>query len=273
MKVRLYKKVLPVYNPVMQSFIKNYFVVGYKSNIEHHQCIDIVPPAGTVVIHFSIGKKKFAYNNLDNKNILAIQGQQTQHIQVIAQPGVEIIGVNFHPHGFYNLFGVPVLKLTNSVISAIDFWEGNSVESLQNKLEQINNIEEGICIIENFLWEHRKRKNKFHLYFDSVAEKIIENNGICEISSFLNSSISMRSFERYSSNTIGCSPKKIAQLYRHLYVLKKMLNNPDISLPYLVYYGQYYDISHLYKDFKKFTKLSYNEYLEKDTEFARIILS
>jgi AraC-like DNA-binding protein len=271
---KLFKKKYPVYNIALKSFIKDYFAVGYSTKVCKNSVPDLVPPIGSIAVHFSIGNHKFAYDKAKNLNKIAILGLQNQHIKVIPQPGIEIIGANFHPYGFYNLFGIPASKFTNSVVLAADIWDSAKVEHIQKKLSQVYNIEEGIYIIEKFFWKQRIRKNKYSLYFDSVAEKAIEMNGIYEDVLLLsNNSISRRSVERYFAQTIGCSPKRFANLQRHIFILQKMLGSPEVSLSQLVYCGQYYDFSHFHKDFKIHTGLTYKDYMVCDTQFARTLLS
>lgn len=269
---KLFKQEYPVYNNTLKSYIKNYFVVGYSNNASTNTTPDLVPPIGTIVIHFSIGNNQFAYDKLNNTNRIAILGLQTKHINVIPQAGVQIIGVNFHHFGFYNLFGKPAFTFTNSVLLATEIWDSIEVERIQIKLSQVSDIEEGICLIEKFLWGQRK-KCKSSLYFDSIAYKIAEKHGINEEALLPTKKISRRSFERYFIQTIGCSPKRFANLQRHIYILEKMLTVSELSLLQLVDLGQYYDFSHLYKDFKMYTGLTYKEYLRINPEFARILLS
>jgi len=270
---KLFKQEYPVYNNTLKSYIKNYFVVKYSNNAITNATPDLVPPTGTIVIHFSIGNNQFAYNKLNNTNRIAILGLQTRHINVIPQPGVQIIGVNFHHYGFYNLFGIPAFSFTNSVLLATEIWDCIEVKRIQNRLSQVSEIEEGICLIENFLWGQRKKCNH-RLYFDSIVEKIVEMNGIFEGDAFLSKySIYRRSIERYFAQAIGCSPKRFINLQRHIYALQKMLETPEASLSMLADQCQYYDVSHLYKDFKMHAGLTYKDYLRINPEFARILFS
>jgi AraC-like DNA-binding protein len=269
---KLFKQKYPVNNITLKSFIDNYFVVGYSPILRNIESPDLVPPTGTIVVHFGIGNNRFAYDQLINTNKITVLGLQTQHIKVIPQPGIEIIGVNFKHYGFFNLFDIPASKITNSVLKATEIWKQNDVEYIQNKLSQVYNVEEGIYLIEKFLWSQRK-KSKYSLYFDTIAEKIVETHGITGEALFPSKNISRRSFERYFIQTIGCSPKRFANLQRHIYILEKMLTVSDLSLSQLVDLGQYYDFSHLYKDFKMHTGLTCKDYLGINPEFARILYS
>jgi hypothetical protein len=269
---KLFKQEYPVYNNALKPFVKNYYVVGYSNNAITNTAPDLVPPTGTIVVHFCIGNNSFAYDQLINKNKITVLGLQTHHIKVIPQPGIEIIGVNFKHYGFFNLFGIPTSKITNSVLTATEIWERKDVEQIQNKLSQVYNVEEGIYLIEKFLWKQRK-KSKYSLYFDSIAEKIVETHGINEEVLLPSKTISRRSFERYFTQTIGCSPKRFANLQRHIYTLEQMFAVSNVSLSQLVDLGQYYDFSHFYKDFKMHTGLTYKDYISKDTAFARTLLS
>jgi hypothetical protein len=270
---KLFKQIHPVHNDALKSFIKNYFVVGYSSNVCNNSAPDLVPPIGSIVVHFSIGNNKFAYDQLQSLNRITILGLQTHHIKVVPQAGIELIGVNFHHFGFYNLFGIPASRFTNSVILASEIWDRGEVEFLQNQLSQVYQVEEGICLIEKFFLKQRKT-TKYCLYFDSIVEKMAEIHSINEEAILpFNNNISRRSFERYFAQTIGCSPKRFANLQRHIFTLQKMFSTPEISLSQLVEFGRYYDFSHLYKDFKLHTGLTYRDYLLQDTAFARTLLS
>ena len=262
-----------MYHSTLRPFIKDYFVVGYSDTIQNNYIPDLVPPTGSIVVHFSIGNNTFAYDRIKDTNRITIFGLQTHHINVIPQAGTQIIGVNFHPYGFYNLFNIPASTFTNSVLTATEIWERSEVEQLQCKLAQVVNVEEGIYLIERFFWKQRET-TKYGLYFDSFVDKLLEVNGISEGCLLPSThSVSRRSLERYFAEKIGCAPKKYANLLRHLHILKTMFTLADGSFSQLVEVGQYYDCSHLHKDFKMHTGTTYRDYMSKDTAFASALLS
>lgn len=270
---KVYKWVHPVYHSALRPFIKDYFVVGYSDTGQNVFLPDLVPPTASIVVHFSIGKTTFSYDKIDHTNRITILGLQTQHINVIPQAGTQIIGVNFQPYGFYNLFNISASTFTNSVLAAAEIWERCEVEKLECKLAQVDNVEEGIYLIEKFFWKQRET-GKYDLYFDSLVDRLLEMNGIIEGALLPSThSVSRRSLERYFAQKIGCSPKKFANLLRHLYTLKEIFTRSDGSLSDLVEVGQYYDCSHLYKDFKMHTGITYRDYISKDTDFAVTLLS
>jgi hypothetical protein len=254
---KVFKEVHNVYHSALRPFIKDYFVVGYSDTGQDGLLPDLVPPTASVVVHFSIGDTTFAYDEIERTNRVSILGLQTRHINVIPQAGTHIIGANFYPYGFSNLFNISASLLTNSVLAATEIWDRAEVEQLEQKLAQVVNVEEGIYLIEKFFWKQRETA-KYGLYFDSFVDKLVEVNGINKGCLFPSThSISRRSLERYFAEKVGCAPKKYANLLRHIYILKEMFTQTDGSFSQLVEAGQYYDCSHLQKDFKMHTGITY----------------
>lgn len=270
--MRIEKKIFPVQHHFLSDFILDYWLISYKEGI-HSSRYDLVPPTGNPVLHFSIGENPFFYADEINRNNMFFMGQLKRHIPVMPQPGVSIVGVNFKPYGLYNLLGVSPSLFKNHIQTCDQFFPGILLQKLKSQLNQTILVEEGIYLVETFLLAVRSSSIRANPYFDSLVDRMVENKGVECHPSLLSSSVSHRAVQRYFSQVIGCTPKHYQRLCRHKQLLAEILTKPTIDGNNLVSAYNYFDYSHLNKDFSSFSGMGLREYLSMDNEFAKLLLA
>jgi AraC-like DNA-binding protein len=270
--MKAYLKKYPVQNHYLKDFVDGYYESGWidESVPESMSDTGLMPPVGFPTIFFSVGNKTFNYN--DYRNIsLGIQGQQFKHFIIPPNKNVQLISVNFTPYGLYNLLGLSQNKIINSFSQFSQILNKTELIILAKLLTGVNSVEDGICIMENFIWERRIKKRKYPILFDDTVKRIIEEKGL-NTNYIQSKCCSNRYLEYYFKNNVGYSPKFFCNLQRHKFILKQIFLFPDIKLTELVTLGNYYDYSHLSRDFKQFTGYSIADYRNQNNQFARNLI-
>ncbi len=263
----------PVQNLYLKDFIDGYYEIGWKANDNSDNTLDtgLMPPMGFPVIFFSVGNKIFNHSKHQSVQI-GLQGQQTRHFVVPPQKNTQVVGVNFTPFGLYNLLGIAQDKFVNTFSPSSSIFNKNESIELTRLLESVYTVEDGIAILESFLWNQRVKKRKYPILFDDIANRIIDDKGLLDSEYFKTKYCSDRYIQYYFKNNIGFSPKFFSNLQRHKYILKLMFSCPGIKTSELVSEGNYYDLSHFNRDFKLFTNSSPTKYRKSYNHFAEKLI-
>lgn len=229
-----------------------------------------VPPLGFPVIHFQYGDSTDFYNQDKLKHDSLIVGQLSGHYLLRPVKGTKLIGIDFKPYGFYNLFRFPMHTIANTAIPADAFFERQLVGKVINALQNSPTFCGKIEIIENFLRETARGKQPLkHSLFDDLVDMTIEKSGLLKVEDLLTEKVRLRNLQRYFKEHIGIPPKLFFQILRHKFVLQAMYVKPEFSWRDPILDGYYYDQSHFDRDFVKFSSEKPREYLQIDHILAR----
>ena len=107
-------------------------------------------------------------------------------------------------------------------------------------------------VLEGFLLDNQKEDVSVMGYFDTIVDKILDNNGLVDINSLIDQRYSLRTLQRYFNKVIGIGPKSFANILRHKLIVEIMHRKPDCTWDDMVFHGYYFDYSHFKKDFTGF---------------------
>lgn len=120
---------------------------------------------------------------------------------------IRLISINFKPYDLYNLFGIEQSHFVNTFNTPNTLFDKHESKILTKKLSRVYDTEEGIHIMETFLWNHKTKYRKYSILFDERVNRISEKKGVVEIERLYCKYSSKRYTEYYFKNNIGCSPK------------------------------------------------------------------
>lgn len=106
------------------------------------------------------------------------------------------------------------------------------------------------------------------LIFDAIVKKGINTNLSEIISDF---SISERTLQRRFSKRLGTTPKMLVRIMRINYIWDSITADKKIDYHDLVFLGNYFDQTHLIKDFKSITGETPDVFFRRNLGFARIL--
>jgi len=157
--------------------------------------------------------------------------------------------VKFKPGGFYGIFGIPLLELTNRDLPLEDMDILPATEIL-DRLSVLDDVNEMKTILEEYLLRiivSRKIRE-----FSGYLPDYLMNVG--ELADKLGKSI--RQLERIYNNHIGLGPKAFQKLHRFQHLLQLRTQSPQENWTELCYRVGYFDQSHLIKDFRSYLNIT-----------------
>jgi AraC-like DNA-binding protein len=180
----------------------------------------------------------------------SVIGLQThQRAQVLLNGTIETFGIFFQPAGFWQLFGVPICKLTDQEYEA-DCLLGRQVRSLRDELGETSCFENRVRIIERFLVARAARVS----VQDSMAAAInhvLRLGGTAHMTDIAcQSGLSLRQFERRFLRQMGVAPKSFARIARFQRALETKIAFPLRTWLEIAHELGYHDQMHMIHDFR-----------------------
>ena len=142
---------------------------------------------------------------------------------------------------------------------------------IYEKMKGDRTPEERIASLSSFINSLHPGKyipDETDLIFDEIEKKGINTNLSDIISRF---SISERTLQRRFSKRLGATPKTLVRIMRINYIWDSISTDKRIDYHDLVFLGNYFDQTHLIKDFKSITGETPDAFFRRNLEFARIL--
>lgn len=183
-------------------------------------------------------------------------GQQKEYFRVDIEPETFMIGVAFHSTSIYHLISLNTSTITNNCVNLNELLE--SSDSLNETFYEKANTFEKIRLLDSSLQRIFATNNHHTIVnWQRVEEFILEKRGLItanELASEL--SISERNLRRKFNKVFGLSPKSYLKMVRFNGLIHQLGSKDIDDWQDLLFQFQYYDQSHLIKDFKKYTNLT-----------------
>ena len=200
----------------------------------------------------------------------AVIGQTTKPAIIDPKPSFGTIGVEFKPFGVYHFFNIPLHEITDRFYHGDDVFDKMGRE-LQKRIAGSDSVEDKIFILEDFLLKQLFSSKREASFVEYAVNQITLQNGLIEINDLItDTGYSKRHFDRRFKESVGISPKELANIIRFQTFFNSIQMNKDLVKDRL--YDYYYDQSHFIKEFKKFTGLAPMEYFKLDNNFAKTFL-
>ncbi|MFN0290740.1 helix-turn-helix domain-containing protein [Pedobacter helvus] len=159
--------------------------------------------------------------------------------------------VYFTEVGFAAFSSCPANELFNHSISLTEIFNQQKIADIEEKLQRANTDEARISMVEKFLLNEMKVTAQDQLVIAAV-KLIYETKGSLRIKQLNEKlAISQSPFEKRFRKLVGISPKKFSSIVRFHQVLQEL--DSAKSFAEICYENNYFDQSHLIKDFKQFT--------------------
>ena len=173
-----------------------------------------------------------------------------------------MIGARFRQHGVYPFIKFSANELTNAAIPLDLIW-GNEMELLRERIAETILMEDKFKLFEKFLltkFNSRKVHNKLDLTYSIHALADAEEPiSIGKLSK--NMRTSGKTLYKTFMDNIGVAPKVLQRIIRFNKLFADLNKYGSEKIVEVVYKYNYYDQSHLIKDFTGFTGITPGEYL------------
>lgn len=139
------------------------------------------------------------------------------------------------------------------------FYFGTLKKELEERIQQIHNIQKRIEIAEQLLMK-RMNKNRENTTVMNAIYEIVHSKGNATIKQICDyACISNRQLERLFKENIGMSPKKFEDLVRYQILWKDIIYNKTYNIQDAVYRYGFSDQAHLINTFKKYHTMTPSE--------------
>lgn len=228
----------------------------------------LITPNGAeaIIITYQPVAQKFILNNqLTVLPEVYILMQLHSPWKVITESCSGILGVFFRAGALHTILKSSATDIIGQVIELQSFLGSRPVRVLREQLVEAL-PEERIGLAERFFSHYFCKMPQHQNTIRSAIQLIRQHNGTIPIETIAAKlGISRQAIARQFAGKVGVSPKQYSRLI-HFNTVQKFLNNhPHASWLDITYRFDYFDQSHLIKDFYQFTGTSPKGYTALDT--------
>ncbi|OPC64644.1 AraC family transcriptional regulator [Elizabethkingia miricola] len=203
-----------------------------------------------------------------------LYGQISDFWDLYTNSGFSFIIVVFSPLGMKQLTGIPAYEMKNQITDANHLFP--NISFLTEELFESNNYEKQIQLLNLFfLKTYTAGRAKDISTPISLMDILYKDKDSGTISNLVKrSGYSERHIERIFKEHIGISPKAFSSIIR-LHRFLRLLSHPNESdsMTSLGYTANYFDQSHLIREFKKYTGITPKQYMDKTQKLATNFLN
>lgn len=228
----------------------------------------LITPNGAeaIIITYQKVAQKFILNNqLTVLPEVYILMQLHSPWKVITEGCSGIVGVFFRAGSLYTVLKSNATDIIGQVIELQAFLGSKPVRLLREQLVDCL-PEERIALAERFFSRYFYNLSHHQNTIRSAVQLIRQYNGMISIEKIAaNLGISRQAIARQFAEKVGVSPKRYSRLIHFNTVQKFLQAYPQASWLDVTYRFEYFDQSHLIKDFYNFTGTSPKGYTALDT--------
>ena len=175
---------------------------------------------------------------------------------------VQCFGVHYKPGGAYPFLQLPLSEISNQVVPLDAIW-GHYASEIRERLYAASTIQVGFALLEKLLLARVcEAPWSLDVVQYAIAE-IAQYHGALSIRALSDCiGISQNHLRTQFKRLVGIPPKEVARFYRFTHVLRLIDSAQPVDLTRIAYQSQFYDQSHLNKDFVAFTGHSPTEYVQ-----------
>lgn len=243
-------------SPQLLPYVKQYWFL--KSTCAGH--VQGIIPTGYVSVFFQKQHPLYCVERNELYSQAYITGQSTTYSNLLLTGTADMVCIDFLPYGAKLFFDLPVNQLKDVTVS-LDLLEEPGWDELGKRLNDISNPEESVRLIEQFLLKRFSYAKEYNLKRMVAAVKNI-NRGQSDIGRLADEScLGYKQFKRVFAEYIGVNPKDFLRIVRFQKALFTLQTLPEINLTQLAYSCNFYDQSHLIKEFKSFSGYTPGEFI------------
>ena len=241
-------------HPALRPYIKNYLYFEVGANGQWTRAD--TSPTALPVMSFAMGTDQFIFKEFGRRESLMFCGQLTEYKQMHGFGRVKMFYVFFRPAGAYQLLGVPLKELKDSIWNLRDVLDVTA-RILKEKLIEQTTVAGVQEIVEAFflrrLSKLKQKEAAIRLVhaIDQMRLNCNESNIIKRICNQQGYSVSR--LERHMQQIVGITPKMLQRIVRFNKVLEYLnRRHPPYHWAEIAREFGYYDQTHFIKDFAWF---------------------
>lgn len=257
-------------HPLLKKYIRKISIFKCKGAFSYRQ--KLTP---TAFMYLTYHHEDIPPNIIGNETInpnfrLQIDGPKIYKDGYIEYNGkLNRILVEFTATGFYYLFHSSPADCIDKLFKLENFVPIEAVHNLEHELQALNNSEEQVNIIQEFLLELFYKALPFCDYIENALGIINNQCGRITVNDIIEKlRISKRQLNRQFNKIVGISPKRYSKILQLHYIINTMGLKKYSSLQEIAYNSDFYDLSHFSHVFKELTGFSPIEFINSDKHIA-----
>lgn len=249
--------------PILSPFIHRiYFLESLARPADHSE---LWIPSGTVEMVIDLEapfQQAIVGQELKTRPQAFVTGLFEKCVSIKPTGPIRQIGVVFKIGAFSRFSEFPFSKIKGRIIPLPEVF-GKDAAYLLSALNRCQSSTDKIVEVQSFLFDQLSRKSfTDNPFIEQCISTIDEHYGYTTVSTLLEGRhISPRHFRRLFKRYTGMSPKKYARLIRLLHLVRKA-REKKVKLSTLADDHGFYDVSHVYHEFKKATGMLPQQYLQ-----------
>jgi len=179
-------------------------------------------------------------------------GQSTKYSDIFYSGDIDLIFIVFQPVGAMAFFKIPIDVLYNQHIP-IEALEDSQIIELENRLMETRDEVDCVQLIESFLLKRLSEfednnHERLRAVMDAVKYKQFSIPMLAQTAC-----LSYKQFKRIFLKNIGLNPKDYLRIIRFQKAVHLLQWQPQKTLSQLAYECDFYDKSHLIREFREFS--------------------
>lgn len=250
-------------HPALQKHVIRYWQVTYPRHLKHQGYSLKIPAIISQDILFNL-VRTFKSTDQNGKVREVPRNSIVSHSTgpVLVEGLHDAFCIHFFDTAIYRLWGLPISQFVDEPIDLKDVF-GNRLDELTEKIHLANSFKERVQLTNFFLIEELVNSTNETPLIDRSLREIKASGGFVQVQNLAEAAgLSSRQFQRRFIQQVGLSPKKYSNIMRINFLIKHISCLEETDWQDLVHHYQYFDQSHLDKDFKRFTGMCPTEFFE-----------
>lgn len=262
-KVEFYAAPLP---PPLDAFVD---VVWNVKGLTFYQKETVLPNAGIeLMINFGTLQRVLAFGR---QAVAAdyprywVAGLQSQPLTIESTGPTNLLSIRFRPGGAHAIFGLPIEELNDQVIN-LDLLPGIPIEALRSRLAAAATFAEKLARVQEWLLGNLHAREYEHRLVSGAVAAIQHAPGSQRIGDLCEQiGLSHKHTIDLFRRMVGVPPKTLARILRFNKLVRHVSAQPQPDWARLAAQFNYYDQSHLIREFQRLAGVSPMQYLARRT--------
>lgn len=223
--------------------------------------IELMLNFGTRQRVLAIGRRAHAHDH----DRYWVAGLQTEPLTIESTGESNLISIRFRPGGAHALFGLPISELNDQVLD-LDLILGTQVDSLRSRLAEAQGFEVQVNVIEEWLFDRLRPREYEHSLVGRALANLAEHSAGQRISDLCEQiGLSNKHMISLFRDVVGVPPKGMARILRFHQLIEEVKDKPRVDWVTLAHRFNYYDQSHLIREFRQFAGVAPSDYISRRT--------
>lgn len=256
-------------HPGLRDLIRGYWLI---ESGPHPERLELVPD-GYPEMFFTLGGAMQIFSEKNRRTAFSpagLIGQATGRFAFESSAFSSVFYIKLYPWTPRVLFGIPAWEINDAVVDVIDLTGDAEFRTLNQQVYAAGDTAEIVGLLDAFFLKKAGECRRENAFLQFAIRQIYGSNGTVSIDSLLSR---IRTSRRYLEKTfreyVGMSPKEYAQIIRvkkaSMYLLDPRFQGNILEVANRL---DYYDQSHLLKDFKAVVHQAPSDFLRSQLNIS-----